>query len=34
MATHFIEKNIQANIHFCKKFDLRITEFDKILPIM
>ena len=33
-ATHSIEEIIQPNIRSCKKFDLNITQLDKLLPIM
>ena len=33
-ATHSIEEIIQPNIRSCKKFDLNITELDKLLPMM
>ena len=33
-ATHSIEEIIQANINYSKKFDLNITELDKLLPIL
>ena len=32
-ATRSIEKIIQANTNYCKRFDLIITELDKTLPI-
>ena len=32
-ATHSIEKIIQANISYCKTFDMNIKELDKSLPI-
>ena len=33
-ATHSIEEIIQPNIRSCKKFDLNITQLDKLFPIM
>ena len=33
-AAHSIEETIQANISYCKKFDLNITELDQWLTIM
>ena len=34
LKLHFFEKIVQANINYCKKFDLNIKERDKILPII
>ena len=33
-AAYPIKEIIQANINYCKKFDLNITELDKLLPIL
>ena len=33
-AANSIEEIIQTKIYYCKKFDLKITELDKLLPIM
>ena len=33
-VTHSIEDIIQANINYCKTYNLNIKELDKLLPIM
>ena len=33
-ATHSIDEIIQANINYCKEFDLNVTELDETLPIV